>query len=240
MDKGNDMLGCSVRLYASMDSLLNKRYTALFSACDSIQKQNLRDEQREWLSQRDKKFRRMQAELKKGALKNGYGGGRDKDMMLYHDKAKFVEARVRQLLAAKPTLYAAQAYKVDPTGLYVLGDTTRDGDGEIYGYFGNIAVKPIAQDKIVLRLYVCKGAPSYNSGEVYDTLTIANNTAIYRDVETDTTCRIIFRFFKRGVEVEEISADYNAGCGFGHAVIASGFYRRKSYTVPTENELKGE
>ena len=127
-----------------------------------------------------------------------------------------------------------QSTKINPTGTYTLGTEVKNGD--TYGRFGNIKVKQIDSSKIVILLFVCRGAPSYNQGFAYDTLVIKNNVAIYT-TETDTSCKVIFNFHKDGIKVEERTNDYNMGCGFGHAVMADGFYKRKSNKIPTDEEL---
>ena len=53
LDKGQNMLGCSKKNYFQIDSLLNIRYKKLRLTCDSVQKENLKDEQFEWLTKRD-------------------------------------------------------------------------------------------------------------------------------------------------------------------------------------------
>ncbi len=88
---------------------------------------------------------------------------------------------------------------------------------------------------------VNKGAPSYNSGSFVDTLIYKNNKAIYTASEFDTTCKITFDFDKNGVSVKEETSDYNSGCGFGHGVVADGFYKRMSGKTPILTEpLTGE
>lgn len=130
---------------------------------------------------------------------------------------------------------------VDPTGTYVYsGKTTKKGD-DIYGYSGQIQVKKITSRKIVMTFEVNKGAPSYNSGSFVDTLSYSNNKAIYTNPEDDSTCKIIFRFDTKGVTVKEETADYNSGCGFGHAVVADGRFRKISSKRPKLKEpLTGE
>ena len=59
-----------------------------------------------------------------------------------------------------------------------------------------------------------------------------NNRAIFTDPEADTTCKIIFDFKINGVTVKEETADYDFGCGFGHAVVADGFYKKTSAKIP--------
>ena len=115
---------------------------------------------------------------------------------------------------------------IDPSGYYSLDTKTTVKDGDTYGYFGNIKVKQVDSNRIFMEFYVCKGAPSYNSGSFEDTLTYKNGIAV-RTTSDDASCVITFNFNTTGgVTVEEKSKDLNSGCGFGHAVVATGFYRR--------------
>jgi hypothetical protein len=109
-----------------------------------------------------------------------------------------------------------------------------------YGYIVDILIRPILNNKVEVKLYICKGYPNYNSGTIIDTLTIINNKAIYKNSEVDSSCLITFLFFKRGIKVVEISNNYNSGCGFGYAVIADGFYTKKSDKIPTLKEMNIE
>ena len=130
---------------------------------------------------------------------------------------------------------------IDPTGTYQLGNMTPDNSGEIYGHFGQIQVIKIMNDKIVMTFEFNKGAPSYNSGSFVDTLTYRDNKSVYTDFESDSTCKVYFVFDKRGVSVDEITADFNMGCGFGHGVVASGYYKKISNKTPILTEpLTGE
>lgn len=121
---------------------------------------------------------------------------------------------------------------VEPTGTYKLNNIVKKKDGETYGYQGQIQVKKINSGKIVMEFYVTKGAPSYNSGSFVDTLEYTKNKAIYRDMESDSTCTITFEFQKKGITVTEVTSNFNWGCGFGHGVIADGFYKKTSNKVP--------
>lgn len=124
---------------------------------------------------------------------------------------------------------------IDPTGSYMLDSDTTVKDGEIYGYFGEIKVKPLSKNRIVVRLSVNKGAPSYNSGSFIDTLKYEDNKAIYTP-EDDSTCKIQFSFAVVGVTVTQEQKDPNFGCGFGHGVFADGFYKRTSMEIPVIEE----
>jgi hypothetical protein len=115
---------------------------------------------------------------------------------------------------------------INPSGYYSLDTKITVKDGDTYGYFGNIKVKLVDSNRIFMEFYVCKGAPSYNSGSFEDTLTYKNGIAV-RTTSDDASCVITFNFNTTGgVTVEEKTKDINGGCGFGHAVVANGFYRR--------------
>lgn len=114
---------------------------------------------------------------------------------------------------------------INPSGYYSLDSKTTVQNGDTYGYFGTIKVKQIDSNQIFVDFYVCKGAPSYNSGSFEDTLFYRNGIAI-RTTADDASCVITFNFnTPGGIRVEEKAKDFNSGCGFGSAVVASGFYK---------------
>ena len=240
LDKGEFMLGCTEIFYQEMDSLLNFYYNRLRYSCDSFQKENLKDEQLIWLEKRDNKFKLNKKITKQEAKKLGYEGGQIEQMTLIDMNANFVRNRVVELSKIKAENYSPQNYKVNPIGFYSLDSKKETKNGETYGYFGDILIRPILKNKVEVKLFICKGYPSYNSGTIIDTLTIINNKAIYKNTEIDSSCLITFLFFKRGIKVGEITNDYNSGCGFGHAVVADGFYRKKSDKIPTLKEMNEE
>ncbi|MEO7988041.1 MAG: hypothetical protein ABI663_00785 [Chryseolinea sp.] len=121
---------------------------------------------------------------------------------------------------------------LDPTGTYILDQKTKKVGEEIYGYFGEIQVVKLKEDKILMNFSICKGAPSYNSGSFLDTLSYQNNRALFTDPSTDSSCVITFDFTVKGITVKEDTDDYNFGCGFGHAVIADGFFKKTSSKKP--------
>jgi hypothetical protein len=131
---------------------------------------------------------------------------------------------------------------LNPTGTYEYKGPTRRIDGQTFGpYYGHIQVKKLGERKIVMTFFICKGEPSYNSGSFVDTILLVNNIAIYTDPEMDSTCRITFSFDKRGVKVKEETADFNMGCGFGHSVVAHGYFKKVSSKQPRLLEpLTGE
>lgn len=121
---------------------------------------------------------------------------------------------------------------IDPTGTYELDSKAIERDGDIYGYFGKIQIKSLSKDQIIMTFMINKGAPSYNSGSFVDTLDYKGNQAVYTDPEVDPSCKISFGFNDKGVTVNEETNDFNFGCGFGHAVVAKGFYKKLSSDEP--------
>ena len=121
---------------------------------------------------------------------------------------------------------------INPTGTYELGNFNSDSEIEPTEYFGLIQVKRFTKNKIIMTFMVNKGAPSFNFGSFVDTLNYESSIAIYNNVEFDTSCEITFDFSTKGVSVKEKTDNYDSGCGFGHAVVADGFYKKISFDEP--------
>ena len=121
---------------------------------------------------------------------------------------------------------------INPAGYYSPDNKTKPENGDTYGYFGTIKIKLIDSGRIFVDFYVCKGAPSYNSGSFEDTLFYKSGIAVH-STTYDPTCVITFNFNSlNGVVVEEKAKDFNNGCGFGHAVVATGFYKKITEGLP--------
>ncbi|WP_018343623.1 hypothetical protein [Cytophaga aurantiaca] len=121
----------------------------------------------------------------------------------------------------------------DQTGTYEFQGKTTKKDGDIYGYFGTIQVKKLSDTKIVMTFFICKGAPSYNSGSFVDTLDFINNIVTYINEDCITT----FTFSKKGINISEKS---ERDC-WGHGVVAHGYFRKISKKQPILIEpLTGE
>ncbi len=139
--------------------------------------------------------------------------------------------------------YCQSSY-IDPTGTYELDSKTEKKGDDVYGYFGKIQVKKSNHDKIIMTFMICKGAPSYNSGSFVDTLDYNKNCVIYTAQDFDPSCQIKLDFSEKGIVVKETTNDYNSGCGFGHAVVADGFFKKTSSSEPilkdpmTDEEIK--
>jgi uncharacterized protein YecT (DUF1311 family) len=239
LDTGIDMYGETYHFYVQTDSMLNLVYNKLRKSCDSLQKENLRDEQLVWLKERDAEF---WEHLKKFKTRNpeaepGQPGSLDDAMIMYESYAHVVLQRVYELLKKQKSDYSPANYSVSSTGYFELESTVVRKDGETWGRFGDIRVKRLTGNKLVLRLFVCRGAMGYHMGIITDTLEVKDNKAVYSTTEFDPSCRVVFRFYKRGIVVIHSADDYNNSCGFGQGVLADGFYKLKSAAVPSDREL---
>ena len=122
---------------------------------------------------------------------------------------------------------------INPTGTYDLVGNAKVVKGDTYGTTGDIQVKALSKNKIVVVLGVNMGAPAYNSGELFDTLLYKDNTCVYKSTdEFDPGCKITLTFNQHGVRVVQKQVDLNNGCGFGHGVFADGFYKKRSSKIP--------
>ncbi|HSD14806.1 MAG TPA: hypothetical protein VLB74_09185 [Flavobacterium sp.] len=125
---------------------------------------------------------------------------------------------------------------INPNGTYELNEGKEDLDGNYIGYSGEIKVKQIEDNKLVVNFYICKGHPSYNLGIFIDTLEYKNNVAIYRDKDLKKACTLELLFKKNGIKLKE-NANYEYGNCWGHGVYAHGFFKKTSIQIPNNKEL---
>lgn len=137
------------------------------------------------------------------------------------------------ILCALTTFACKVVYRSESVnGTYELvSKTVKKGD-DVYGYAGEIQVKELPNHRIVLSLFITKGAPSYNLGSFIDTLDYSSHTAVYKLRQDGVRCEISFLFNDKGIQVNQESSDSYYGCGFGNGVVAHGFFRRISSGIP--------
>jgi uncharacterized protein YecT (DUF1311 family) len=92
LDLGENMIACSSEYYKKVDSMLNVVYKAVLKDLANTEKTDLRNEQREWLTNRNNKFREIDNEAKKDSL------GSMERMTAVEDKAGYVRERVDELI----------------------------------------------------------------------------------------------------------------------------------------------
>jgi hypothetical protein len=82
-----------------------------------------------------------------------------------------------------------------------------------------------------MTFYICKGAPSYNSGDFEDTLYYDKNKAVYADEDTTLKCITTFIFSTSGVTVSE-NPKARLGSCWGYGVVANGHFTKRSSKIP--------
>lgn len=76
------------------------------------------------------------------------------------------------------------------------------------------------------------GPPSYNSGELFDTLRVKQNQAIYNGNtgDGDNGCRWQIDFYRDSLRVRTLAQAND--CGFGANVVADGMYEVENRDIP--------
>ncbi len=189
-------------MYSKADSLLNLAYQNLRNSCNEVQKENLKDEQLVWLASRNVFFKKN---------------------VSVKERVQFVQKRIQAITNTTSANYAADTYQVDFSGMYQLSFKTKSPDNP----FGKIEVSRFTDSSIILNLHYVGASPGKNMGFIKDTLWVKDNKALYQTPE-DTSCRVVFTFFQRGVKVEQVSGLSSFACGFGRNVHVDGFYERSS------------
>ncbi|PSK91542.1 lysozyme inhibitor LprI family protein [Taibaiella chishuiensis] len=98
LDEGINMLGYTSGLYMQMDSLLNLVYKQLKQQLSPAGAAQLKQEQRQWLRQRDRHFQQLYSETAKESGTERSAWGEIEYLGIYYAEAVFVKERVIQLI----------------------------------------------------------------------------------------------------------------------------------------------
>jgi hypothetical protein len=112
-------------------------------------------------------------------------------------------------------------------GTYSFGDDVEKGP------IGSVIVYPLTDNSALFFLDVCRGAPSYNIGQMFGQMTIKANIGTYDskvDEDDDLNCLLKFEF--NSDELKVITVEGHDDCGFGHAVYADNTYKRIDKSIP--------
>jgi len=110
-------------------------------------------------------------------------------------------------------------------GIYQFGTTPEDGPS------GKILVHKKDNTTYTFHLFVSRGAPSYNMGELVGTLVVKDNKATYKEVSEEfMDCMVNFVFGNNELTLSTVEG--HADCGFGHAVYADNVYKRVNKNNP--------
>lgn len=97
---------------------------------------------------------------------------------------------------------------------------------------GNIMIYPKDDTTILFHIDLNVGPPSYNSGQLFDTLTVKSNQAIYVNNEngSDSGCKWQVNFLGDSITIKTL--DNANDCGFGGNVYADGSYKVSNHQIP--------
>ena len=108
---------------------------------------------------------------------------------------------------------------IDPIGTYIYDSIVNDNSP----YLGTIEIKLEKDSSYFVDFNLCKGPPSYNMGSFQELLLYEENH-FYYTCEYDSSCIITLQVCDTGMHVNHQAENLNWSCGFGHAVVAHGFF----------------
>ena len=113
-----------------------------------------------------------------------------------------------------------------------IGGTYSFGDDVEKEPVGSVLVYPLTESTALFFLDVCRGAPSYNIGQLYGQMTIKNNIGTYDSrIDNDYfNCVLKFNFSSQQLEITTDNEHNN--CGFGFNVYADNTYKLIDNSIP--------
>jgi|GEM_PF-1165755 hypothetical protein len=131
-----------------------------------------------------------------------------------------------QLISKETVHYSDSIFTKKYAGIYSYGSNVEEEP------VGSLTVFPESDSTVLIYLDVCRGAPSYNLGQLRSRLAIQNDTALYfyKDQYADNGCKLLFAFTNEEINVTTIEG-YEE-CGFGHAVYADGKFILSDKNIP--------
>ena len=138
-------------------------------------------------------------------------------------KTKTLEATTSQTVDKQPTVIKSS---LNIGGTYSFGDNVEKGS------VGTVIVYPLTKNSALFFLDVCRGAPSYNLGQLFGQMTIKDNIGTYDskiDGE-DFNCILKFKFASQQLEV--ITENGHEDCSFGGNVYADNKYNLINKSIP--------
>ena len=120
---------------------------------------------------------------------------------------------------------------VNPPSLTIAG-TYEFGDSKGTGPRGSIIIYPKTANSALFFLDICKGAPSYNLGQLFGEIVFKDGIGIYdsRKYSKHLNCYLKFEFKETTVLIT--THENCLGCGFGNGVQADNLYKRTSSNKP--------
>ena len=113
-----------------------------------------------------------------------------------------------------------------------IGGTYSFGDNVEKGPIGSVIVYPLTDNTALFFLDVCRGAPSYNLGQMFGQMTIKNNIGVYDSKLDDDDLNCLMKFEFNSDQLIVTTGDGRDDCGFGHAVHADNTYKLVNKSIP--------
>lgn len=146
-----------------------------------------------------------------------------KDDKVVADSAEFVQKQTttNNESNSEPTFLTAKY-----AGIYSFGTDVEKGA------VGSFTSYPESDSTILFFLDVCRGAPSYNQGQLFGRLVIQNNNALYfsKQPYDSNGCKLKIQF--KGNELTIESVEGFDECSFGGNVSADNTYHRSDSSIP--------
>ena len=111
-------------------------------------------------------------------------------------------------------------------GIYKFGENVEEES------VGSMTIYPETDSTVLFYIDICRGAPAYNMGQLYDRLKIENGKGIYftNDFDEEKGCKWQIIINDKTLIITTISDCYF--CGFGNGVIVDNIYNKKSDLKP--------
>ena len=140
------------------------------------------------------------------------------------------------LFICTPSFLINAQTRINPSGTYELNKYLLEQDDGIYESYGEIQVKALEKDSVIISFFICMGEPGYNVGSFVDTLSYFNASAIYT-TPYDSSCSLTFTYTDSSLHVKQESALTFGPCGFGYGVIIDNVYTKISNEIPIIRDL---
>jgi hypothetical protein len=97
---------------------------------------------------------------------------------------------------------------------------------------GAVTIYPETDTTVLFYMYVNRGAPSYNMGEIYGRMSIKSFQGLYHSQSSNLEVSCKFTCDFKGDRIEIVVQENQDDCGFGYGVYLDGNYKRKSHRIP--------
>jgi uncharacterized protein (TIGR02145 family) len=140
------------------------------------------------------------------------------------------EIQLKELNLSNVKLHDSLATQLKPA--LNIGGTYSFGDNVEKEAVGSVIVYPLTDSSALFFLDVCRGAPSYNLGQMFGQMTIKDNIGTYDSKLDDDDINCLLKFEFNSEQLKVTAGEGHDDCGFGHAVYADNTYKRVDKSSP--------